>query len=538
MWNPTESIASYCILRESRLAQYVNAFMAAHLVGQERAKDSEPVEKERTGTEVLDLDERQLTAVGSISLADSEQSGKKVSPVTPMQIVRIALPASGDAESDSEGKDIIRPQLSSENNEKLFIFADQYINASTESDFVSPAAVLSIGNRMDKENGDKLSDKKLSEALLRLQTSQPALRCGIGRSPIKNKLEAIEFQLQSMKAELKLVRTQHTEVKASLESEFISIIEKTQPKLVAECQKTFKDCYGTFGEQLKAKMKRREYLKVLTSFNLGAKFHQMEILKQRIRYAQSRVKRLYKKREKWQERSRLEVFKNWGLPRADLPRFKFWEHIADLEHIKKTELQSQDFLYALSLINPDLKFNNQSENICELIPFPMNCSMNLRLFLCLVALSEHTTGLDYILRYYENKTDTNALLRRVDKGRQLFRLAGGCDFIEEYKRILSPESDLAKYKPEPKLSTVSRRNFEAGLMDRKKRAVTHGYVHLRDLHTVLIAAGCGLLQTAQILHVLDPANLGEIDFITFLFYLPLFVKAHQLTVTHPLEVNL
>ncbi|GAA47525.1 hypothetical protein CLF_100468 [Clonorchis sinensis] len=360
----------------------------------------------------------------------------------------------------------------------------------------------------------------------------------IGCSPIKNKLEAIEFQLQSMKAELKLVRTQHTEVKASLESEFISVMEKTQPKLVEECQKTFKDCYGTFGDQLKAKMKRREYLKVLTTFNLGAKFHQQEILKQRVKYARSRVKRLYKKRDKWYERSQLEVFRNCGLPRADLPRFRFWEQIADLERVKKTELQSQDFLYALSLINPDLKFNNQSQNICEVIPFPMNCSMNLRLFLCLVALSEHTTGLDYILRYYENKTDTNALLRRVNKGRELFRLAGGYDFFDDYKQILSSESDLMKYKPELKLPNVSEKDLETSLMDRKERAVAHGYVHLRNLHTVFIAAGCGLLQTAQILQVLDPDNLGEIDFITFLLYLPLFVKAHQLTVTHPLEVIL
>ena len=156
------------------------------------------------------------------------------------------------------------------------------------------------------------------------------------------------------------------------------------------------------------------------------------------------------------------------------------------------EMNIEDLPGAIKQINGQI--TEQEYNFISMIlQLPRRQRVNLKLFSAICALSEKVSQLEPILRGLLNKIDTDALQWKIERAKLLFTI-------------------VAEQAPAAHTGTIPTEML---------------YVELR-------AGGLSEENALYCIRKFDRDNLGYINFLDFLIFLPLFVALHENVIDNPL----
>ncbi|XP_074656117.1 uncharacterized protein LOC141909562 isoform X2 [Tubulanus polymorphus] len=158
------------------------------------------------------------------------------------------------------------------------------------------------------------------------------------------------------------------------------------------------------------------------------------------------------------------------------------------------EMNLSELEEALKIINHNLITENELKFVIHILQIPGRHRINVKLFSAVAALSERVAQLDPIIKKLINKLDFEALDVKMERCKELFFL-----------------------------------------LDQEDVEVAPGKVAARSLGVELAAGGLSSDHTKYVVNKLNRETKGEVDFVDFLTYVPLFIEIHDRIISDPLS---
>ncbi|XP_075251578.1 uncharacterized protein LOC142344018 isoform X2 [Convolutriloba macropyga] len=216
------------------------------------------------------------------------------------------------------------------------------------------------------------------------------------------------------------------------------------------------------------------------------------------------------------------------------------------------EMETELLEEALRQVNDQLITEKECQYIFYILDLPKRERVNVRLFCVIAALSERIKMLEPVIRKLINQLDFEALQVKMDRAKDLFYLLDDQQNSHHFNPTSATNSTAnflsnSTTHPSSRLTDpfqpLEDKEYGGGLcgegwpVDYEQEALPRGTVSAKTLAVELAAGGITSEHADQVIDKFCREKRGQVEFLDFLTYMPLFVEIHEHIKANPLTLT-